>query len=142
MLHILDGLIGVYEGGPGTWNRTWAVWPCRSLFFATDPVALDHVCWDIIERKRVAEGWPRTADMGRHRFPAHALLAAHLQTLGAGQALGSANAHAAAAHIAAGASTEVFDRRQPEHIYLAGSIGLGIFDMARIDHRRIQLGAA
>src|SRR5262249_34309393 len=22
-LHILDGLIGVYEGGPGCWNRTW-----------------------------------------------------------------------------------------------------------------------
>src|SRR4029078_1846935 len=25
-LHILDGLIGVYEGGPGCWNRTWVTW--------------------------------------------------------------------------------------------------------------------
>src|SRR5439155_11343240 len=40
-LHILDGLIGVYEGGPGNWNRTWGTWRRKSLFFATDPVALD-----------------------------------------------------------------------------------------------------
>src|SRR5262249_42495666 len=26
-LHILDGLIGMYEGGPGSWNKTWATWP-------------------------------------------------------------------------------------------------------------------
>ena len=32
-LHIMDGLIGVYEGGPGSWNRTWGTWHCNSLFF-------------------------------------------------------------------------------------------------------------
>ena len=35
-LHILDGLIGVYEGGPGNWNPTWGTWARQSLFFATD----------------------------------------------------------------------------------------------------------
>ena len=25
-LHILDGLIGVYEGGPGAWNQSWGTW--------------------------------------------------------------------------------------------------------------------
>src|SRR5262249_36961496 len=57
VLHIMDGLIGVYEGGPGSWNATWATWPHRSLFFATDPVAMDHVGWDIIDAKRAQEGW-------------------------------------------------------------------------------------
>ena len=62
-LHILDGLIGVYEGGPGSWNKTWATWRHQSLFFATDPVALDHVGWDVIDTKRGAlkagRPWPR-----------------------------------------------------------------------------------
>src|SRR5207244_55036 len=49
VLHIMDGLIGVYEGGPGSWNYTWGTWRRDSLFFATDPVALDHVGWDIID---------------------------------------------------------------------------------------------
>src|SRR5262249_7640845 len=64
-LHILDGLLGAYEGGPGCWNRTWATWPARSLFFATDPVALDHVGWDILDAKRAAEGWRPVSQMGQ-----------------------------------------------------------------------------
>src|SRR5262245_40438433 len=32
-LHILDGLIGVFEGGPGNWNKTWGTWRYNSLFF-------------------------------------------------------------------------------------------------------------
>ena len=63
-LHILDGLIGVYEGGPGAWNRTWGTWQHKGLFFATDPVALDHVCWDIIDKKRAELGWAPVARMG------------------------------------------------------------------------------
>ena len=34
---------------------------------------------------------------------------------------------------------EGFDRRQPEHIVLAGLLGLGKFDARDIDHRVIQL---
>jgi uncharacterized protein (DUF362 family) len=117
-LHILDGLIGVYEGGPGSWNKTWATWPYRSLFFATDPVALDHVGWDILDAKRAREGWPSVARMGLlHDMPA------------------------ADPYLRAGRETEVFDRRQPEHIVLAGTIGLGVFDARGIDHRRTDLTA-
>src|SRR5262249_21173826 len=64
-LHIMDGLIGVYEGGPGCWNPTWATWPYRSLFFATDPVAMDHVGWDILDAKRAQEGWQPVSHMGK-----------------------------------------------------------------------------
>src|SRR4029077_19822547 len=70
-LHILDGLIGVYEGGPGSWNPTWGTWHRKSLFFATDPVAMDHVGWAIIDAKRAREGWQPVARMGLlHHVPA------------------------------------------------------------------------
>jgi uncharacterized protein (DUF362 family) len=64
VLQILDGLIGCYEGGPGTWNASWATWEARSLFFATDPVALDHVGMDVLDAERAARGWPPVARMG------------------------------------------------------------------------------
>jgi hypothetical protein len=34
---------------------------------------------------------------------------------------------------------EAFDMRQPQHIDLAGALGLGVYDRARIQHRRIQM---
>jgi uncharacterized protein DUF362 len=100
-LHILDGLVGVYEGGPSS-RHTWSN---RALFFATDPVALDHVGWDIVDAKRLAMGLPPVGRTG---------LAFNDGTL---------------------------DRRQPEHIILAASIGMGIFEAGRIEHRRIELKA-
>jgi uncharacterized protein (DUF362 family) len=123
-LHILDGLIGVYEGGPGCWNRTWATWPYQSLFFATDPVAMDHVGWDIIDAKRAREGWQPVAKMGLLQDTPAAKLSPRLAAL-----------------AAQGRETEVFDRRQPEHIILAGMAGLGLFDSHLIEHRRIDLTA-
>ena len=38
------------------------------------------------------------------------------------------------------APSEQFEMRQPEHIPLAATLGLGIFDPKRIDHRRIEIG--
>jgi uncharacterized protein (DUF362 family) len=138
-LHILDGLIGVYEGGPGSWNRTWGTWQRGSLFFATDPVAMDHVGWDIIDTKRALEGWQPVAQMGQlHQFQAQMLsnrLAA-LAARGAPDALALAGI---GAYYPGDQETEQFDRRQPEHIILAGTIGMGIFDARRIEHRVINL---
>jgi hypothetical protein len=45
----------------------------------------------------------------------------------------------AAALWQASRSSEVFDRRQPEHVILSSLIGLGVFDPRAIEHRRIQL---
>jgi hypothetical protein len=134
-LHVLDGLIGVYEGGPGCWNRTWATWPHRSLFFATDPVAMDHVGWDIIDRKRHEAGWRPVGRMGLvEETPAEAV-ASGLAPLAAASAPGAALLTGAAENRAGGRRSEVFDRRQPEHIILAGTMGLGTFDARDIDHR-------
>jgi uncharacterized protein (DUF362 family) len=104
-LHIMDGLVGVYQGGPSAHHT----WPYRSLFFGTDPVALDHVGWNIVDAKRAEVGMPPVGRMG-------------IQS-----------------NSAAAREKEAFDRRQPEHIILAGTIGLGVFDADRIEHRWIGL---
>ncbi len=140
-LHIMDGLIGVYEGGPGSWNRTWGTWHRNSLYFATDPVAMDHVGWDIIDQKRAEEGWAPVGHMGQIQGGPHWTLPPRLAALAA---LGTTEAAAAvlaeqqrmnnlARHC------EQFDRRQPEHIVLAGLMGLGKFDPREIDHRVVNL---
>jgi Domain of unknown function (DUF362) len=139
-LHIMDGLIGVYEGGPGDWNRTWATWPYQSLFFATDPVAMDHVGWDIIDAKRAQEGWEPVARMGLLQNSPAATLSRRLAALAAGTSPSAAAFQGAADVLDGARATEVFDRRQPEHIILAGMIGLGVFDAERIDHRRFTIG--
>jgi len=115
VLQILDGLVATYEGGPGTWNPTFATWEYNSLLFATDPVAMDHVGWEILDAKRAQEGWPSVQKMGldsvakkpddRSRVP----------------------------------STEGFHMRQPQHVPLAATLGLGVFERNRIDHRRVTM---
>jgi hypothetical protein len=134
-LHILDGLVGAYEGGPGNWNRTWATWPARSLFFATDPVAMDHVGWDLLDAKRAAEGWRPVSQMGQLEETPAAGLSRNLALLACGGAGDLAALTAASQHFHGGRATEVFDRRQPEHVILAGAAGLGTFDAGGIDHR-------
>jgi uncharacterized protein (DUF362 family) len=134
-LHIMDGLIGVYEGGPGGWNASWGTWRYKSLFFATDPVAMDHVGWDIIDAKRAAEGWRPVAQMGLTYDSDAAKLSARLAVLAAQRPLeGLALGHASSNLLAARGS-EAFDRRTPEHVMLAGRIGLGKFAANEIDHR-------
>lgn len=135
-LHILDGLIGVYEGGPGSWNRSWRVWPRKSLFFATDPVAMDHVGWDIIDEKRAIEGWKPVAEMGILGNAPMRSFSPRLAVLAIGGTFGNASAALLEQQrrLAEG-NQEAFDRRQPEHIVLAGTMGLGVFNAASIDHR-------
>lgn len=53
-LTICDALTAQYEGGP-SYMPQWA-WACQSLLVSRDPVALDTVGWEIIERKRAEKG--------------------------------------------------------------------------------------
>jgi len=115
VLQIADGLVATYEGGPGAWNPTFATWNQNSLFFATDPVALDHVGWRIVDQKRREVGWAPVAQMGlegEYRIKNVAGLPV---------------------------PSEQFQMRQPEHIALAATLGLGTFEMHRIDHRFIDI---
>jgi hypothetical protein len=113
VLHILDALVGTWEGGPQTSNKTFATWNYSSLLFATDPVALDHVGWEIIDQKRLAEGWPGVAAMG----------------LDARTGVGTVNGKP---------YPEQLHIRQPQHVPLAETLGLGVFDRGGIEHRRVD----
>ncbi|WP_422925173.1 DUF362 domain-containing protein [Singulisphaera sp. PoT] len=89
VLQILDGINGVYQLGPFGRNPKF-VWEYNSLLFATDPVALDHVEWNIIDAKRKEEKLPPVAATGKTaldplgtegfdiRQPQHIVLASHL----------------------------------------------------------------
>jgi Domain of unknown function (DUF362) len=143
-LHLLDGLIGVYEGGPGSWNRTWGTWRHKGLFFATDPVAMDHVGWDVIDGVRIRMGLPPVALMGLVNQSSPQTVRTLLQALGASSSGGSASLEAAALNVIGrtiydGQASEMFNVRQPEHIVLAGELGLGTFDREKIWHRLVQM---
>lgn len=53
-LTICDATIATYEGGPG--YKPQYSWKNNSLLVSRDPVALDSVGWQIIERKRAEKG--------------------------------------------------------------------------------------
>jgi hypothetical protein len=54
VLNITDGLRGQYDGGPD--KNAQFVYPNQSLYFATDPFALDMMCHNELKEKRRAMG--------------------------------------------------------------------------------------
>src|SRR3984893_3408017 len=100
VLHILDGIKGLYHGGPGA--KPQFVWEHHTMYFATDPVALDRMTWKAIDEQRLAVGMKRIADDKPDQF-------------------------------------STFLNRQPEHIEIAGALGLGEWDEKKIELRRINL---
>jgi hypothetical protein len=64
VLHIMDASRGVWEGGPYGKNPEW-LWDYNALLLATDPVAMDHVEWDILDAKRKQMGVPGVGAVGR-----------------------------------------------------------------------------
>ncbi len=64
VLHIMDGIKGVFQGGPAASRPDWT-WENNALFFATDPVAMDHVAWRYVDAKRKEKNLPLVAFAGR-----------------------------------------------------------------------------
>jgi hypothetical protein len=54
VLHIVDAVRASYHGGPG--GRPQFTWEPKTLYFGTDPVALDKTGWKVIDRKRQEVG--------------------------------------------------------------------------------------
>ena len=100
VLHVLDGVKGLYHGGPGA--RPQFVWEHKTIYFATDPVSLDRICWKAIDEKRLAMGMKTIADDRPDKY-------------------------------------STFWNRQPEHVEIAGAMGLGEWNESKIDWRRIKL---
>jgi hypothetical protein len=107
VLQIMDGIRGVYQGGPFSREAGKWTWENNSILFATDPVALDHVEWDIVDAQRLKNNLPPVAASG-------------------GKAIDPRK-------------REGFDVRQPQHIALAGALGLGYFDFKSPKGRRFSI---
>ena len=111
VLHIMDGMRQVWHGGPLTQVQDF-IYPAGTLYIGTDPVAIDTLELEAIEKKRREEGassvWehdPASITSDDHEFYHNP-------------------------------QKNLFYRR-PGHIASAGKLGLGIADPARIDHLRI-----
>jgi hypothetical protein len=100
VLNILDGVKGVYDGGP--FARAQFVWEHRTMYFSTDPVSLDHIGWEVLDAKREAEGLKSLFESTPDKF-------------------------------------STFVHRQPEHVEIAGALGLGVWDRSKIDLRKVQI---
>jgi hypothetical protein len=103
VLHILDAVQSLAHGGPGGNDRRKPyIWEHKTLYFATDPVAMDKVGLDVIDAKRKALGMESIADAKPDPLSR-------------------------------------FVRMQPEHIEIAGALGLGEADPKKIDLRAFKL---
>ena len=100
VLHICDGVKASYHGGPGA--RQQFVWEHKTMYFATDPVALDKTGWKAIDARREEAGMASIA-LSKPDNASH------------------------------------FLNCQVEHIEIAGSLGLGEFDDAKIQVKRVKL---
>jgi uncharacterized protein (DUF362 family) len=112
VLNIMDGMRMVWHGGPLTQNQDF-IYPWGVLMVSTDPVAMDTIELEAIEKKRREEGAPSVWE--------HKPLS--ITTDGR--------------EFYQDASKNLF-YRQPGHIAAAGKLGLGVSDLNQIDHRRLQ----
>jgi len=109
VLHIMDGMRQVWHGGPLTQVQDF-IDQTGILLAATDPVAMDTVELEAIEKKRHEKGVPSLWLHDPNSITAD----------------GSEFYH--------NASKNLFFR-QPGHIEAAGKLGLGVADRKQIDHR-------
>jgi uncharacterized protein (DUF362 family) len=113
VLSIMDGIRGVWHGGPFSPGRRFRFYP-KQILVGTDPVAMDRLLLDIIDGKRKAEGansvWERSRkfirpgqgydnDPNYHRFI-----------------------------------------REPGHIEYAAKLGLGEYQIGKIQVKKVELG--
>jgi uncharacterized protein (DUF362 family) len=113
VLHVMDGMRLVWHGGPLTQVQDFIDQP-GILMVATDPVAMDTVELDTIEKKRHQHGAPSVWQHDASSITPDTNLYFH------------------------SASKNLFFR-QPGHIAEAGKLGLGNSDLKQIDHRLISV---
>jgi uncharacterized protein DUF362 len=107
VLQIMDGLRGVWHGGPFARTTRYVFYP-RQILFGTDPVAIDRLLLDIIDDKRKAEGvisiWDRSPKSLK---------------------MDDTRARDADPNVN-------IIIREPGHVEFASTLGLGVYDLARI----------
>jgi uncharacterized protein (DUF362 family) len=107
VLQIMDGIRGVWHGGPFARTTRYVFYPKR-LLFGTDPVAIDRLLLDVIDNERRARGvrsiWDRSPDSlrmddtrARDQDPNVNIII-----------------------------------REPGHVEFASTLGLGVYELAKI----------
>jgi hypothetical protein len=114
VLQIMDGLRGVWHGGPFARTTRYVFYP-RQIMFGTDPVAIDSLLLDIIEEQRRAHGAISIWD----RSPAHL----KIDDTRARDADPNVNIIV----------------REPRHVEYASTLGLGVYDRGRIKVQNITV---
>jgi uncharacterized protein (DUF362 family) len=109
VLHIMDGMRQVWHGGPLTQVQDFIEQP-GIVVVATDPVAMDTIELEAIEKKRREKGVPSLWQHDPTSITPDNNLFFH-------------------------DATKNLFFRQPGHIAAAGELGLGISDLKQIDHR-------
>lgn len=112
VLQIMDGLKGVWHGGPFSPTRRFRFYP-KEMHFGTDPVAIDRLLLDTIDNKRKEMGAISIWD----RDPKY---------------LGDTKARDRDPNV------NVLIR-EPGHIEYASGLGLGVFDLSKIRVRKIEV---
>lgn len=114
VLNIMDGTRMVWHGGPLTQNQDF-ISQAGILLVGTDPVAMDTIELEMIEKKRREEGAPSVWERSAKSI-----------TLNGNE-------------FYRDASKNLY-YRQPGHIAAAGKLGLGVSDLKQIDHRQVRMG--
>jgi uncharacterized protein (DUF362 family) len=107
VLQIMDGLRGVWHGGPFARTTKYVFYP-KQILFGTDPVAIDRLLLDIVDTERKAHGAISIWD----RSPA----SLKMDDTRARDADPNVNILI----------------REPGHVEYASTLGLGIYDRAKI----------
>lgn len=72
VLNVMDGLRGVWHGGPFVKSEKFYFYP-KQLVFGTDPVAMDRLLIDVVDNERKAQGavsvWDRSMKNIANREP-------------------------------------------------------------------------
>lgn len=105
VLQVMDGLKCVWHGGPFAPNKKFTFHPGR-MMFGTDPVAIDRIMMDVVDGERKRNGavtvWDRAT--------------ASVDLPNDARSNPNVNRYV----------------REPGHIEYAGSLGLGVYDFAKI----------
>jgi uncharacterized protein (DUF362 family) len=110
VLNVMDGLKGVWHGGPFSYVPKFRFYP-KQILFGTDPVAMDHQLIEVIDAKRKAEGAVSVLDRSMTHVSKNPGEDPNL------------------CHFV----------REAGHIEFAGKLGLGVFDSAKIKKQTLNV---
>jgi len=112
VLQVMDGLRGVWHGGPFSYNRKFRFYP-KEMMFGTDPVAVDRLLLDVIDNKRAAEHASSVWDRSMKNVKSGWFYDDNP----------SINRYI----------------REPGHIEYASKLALGVYDIGKMQVRKIEL---